>query len=169
MRYKTTFWIYTAKSKRIFTLFVHFIVYLRKKALHLLDTSFYSFIKRTTFMMNPQRYTSLLVQAVYVILTGLQLIFVPNMLLGMFGFDATSEIWIKALGIVVLPLSAVYYAISKQGNREVVFSTIISRGFVGIGFVLLVLSGQAQTSLILFAGIDIATAVWTWLELKKRA
>ncbi len=120
-------------------------------------------------MMNPQRYTSLLVQAVYVILTGLQLIFVPNMLLGMFGFDATSEIWIKALGIVVLPLSAVYYAISKQGNREVVFSTIISRGFVGIGFVLLVLSGQAQTSLILFAGVDIATAVWTWLELKKRA
>lgn len=117
--------------------------------------------------MTSNRYTSLLVQSIYVILTGLQLIFVPNMLIGMFGFDPTSEIWIKVLGIVILPLSAVYYAISNQGNREVVFSTIISRGFVGIGFILLALSGQAKYSLILFAGIDIATAVWTWLELKK--
>ena len=117
--------------------------------------------------MLSNRYTSLLVQSVYVILTGLQLIFVPNMLLGMFGFEPTSEIWIKLLGIVVLPLSAVYYAIGKQGNRETVFSTVVSRGFVGIGFLLLVLSGQAKINLLLFAGVDIATAVWTWIELKK--
>ena len=164
MCYKTIFLIYTAKWKRIYTLFVHFIV-----VLQYICWVFYYLLNEPIFMMNSQRYTSLLVQAIYVILTGLQLIFVPNMLLGMFGFDGTSEIWIKALGIVVLPLSAVYYAISKQGNREVVFSTIISRGFVGVGFILLVLSGQAKSSLILFAGVDIATAVWTWLELKKKA
>ena len=118
--------------------------------------------------MQSNRHMSLVVQAIYVIITGLQLIFVPNMLLGMFGFDATSEIWIKVLGIVILPLSAVYYAISKQGNEESVRATIISRGFVGVGFILLALSGQAKLNLILFAGIDIATAVWTWVELKKK-
>ena len=117
--------------------------------------------------MSPNRYVSLVVQAIYVILTGLQLIFVPNLLLSMFGFADTSEIWIKVLGIVILPLSAVYYAVSKQGNRDVVFSTIISRGFVGVGFILLAVSGQAPLNLILFAGIDIATAAWTWVELQK--
>ncbi len=118
--------------------------------------------------MSSNRHLSLIVQSVYVVLTGLQLIFVPNMLLGMFGFDETSEIWIKALGIVVLPLAFVYYAISKQGSPEVVQSTVWSRLFVGVGFTLLALTGQAKMSLILFAGIDVATAVWTWMELRKK-
>jgi hypothetical protein len=118
--------------------------------------------------MASNRHLSLVVQAIYVIITGLQLIFVPNMLLSMFGFEPTSEIWIKVLGIVILPLSAVYYAISKQGNEESVRATIISRGFVGIGFTLMALLGQAPMALILFAGIDIATAVWTWMEMKKK-
>ncbi len=118
--------------------------------------------------MSSNRHLSLLVQAIYVIITGLQLIFVPNLLLGMFGFEPTSEIWIKVLGIVILPLSAVYYAISKQGNAESLWATIVSRGFVGVGFILLALSGQAKLNLILFAGIDIATAVWTWLEMRKK-
>lgn len=118
--------------------------------------------------MQANRHLSLVVQAVYVLLTGLQLIFVPNMLLAMFGFDATSEIWIKVLGIVVLSLSIVYYTVSKSGNDDVVRATMWSRLFVGIGFILLALTGQAKMALILFAGIDIVTAVWTWFELKKK-
>lgn len=118
--------------------------------------------------MSSNRHLSLIVQSVYVILTGLQLIFVPNMLLGMFGFDETSEIWIKVLGVVILPLSFVYYAISKQGSSDVVQSTVWSRLFVGIGFTLLALTGQAKMSLLLFGGIDVATAIWTWMELKKK-
>jgi hypothetical protein len=45
--------------------------------------------------------------------------------------------------------------------------TIYSRLTVVLGFVLLVATGQAATPLILFAGIDLATAIWTWFELKK--
>lgn len=117
--------------------------------------------------MQSKKHLSLTVQSIYVLLTGLQLIFVPNMLLGMFGFEPTSEIWIKVLGIVILPLAFVYHSISKQNNQDVVFSTVKSRLFIGLGFILLVLAGQAKPALILFAGVDIATAIWTWLELKK--
>jgi hypothetical protein len=118
--------------------------------------------------MQTNRHLSLVVQAIYVLLTGLQLIFVPNMLLSMFGFDATSEIWIKVLGIVVLSLSIVYYTVNKSGSEDVVRATMWSRLFVGVGFILLALTGQAKLSIILFAGIDIVTAVWTWFELKKK-
>ncbi len=117
--------------------------------------------------MQSKNFMSLTVQAIYVLLTGLQLIFVPNMLLSMFGFEPTTEIWIKVLGIVVLSLALIYYAVSKQDNRDVVKATMFARLLVGSGFLLLVLTGQVKSALILFAGIDIATAVWTWFELKK--
>jgi hypothetical protein len=117
--------------------------------------------------MQKKRHLSLIVQAGYVIITGLQLIFVPNMLLNVFEFGETYEIWIKVLGIVILPLGFVYTAIGRSGNADVIRSTIWSRLFVGAGFTLLAISGQAPLSLILFGAIDVATAVWTWFELKK--
>ena len=117
--------------------------------------------------MQTPRYLSLTVQGIYVLLTGLQLIFVPNLLIGMFGFEEASEIWIKVLGIVVLALSVFYYAINKSGNAEVVMATVWARLLISAGFIFLVISGQTKPNLILFSGIDIATAVWTWFELKK--
>lgn len=116
--------------------------------------------------MTNKRYTSLIVQAIYVFITALQLIFIPNILLSMLGFPPTSEIWIKVLGVVLMALSTVYYGIIKFGNDEVVKYTMWGRIIVGIGFVLLVILGQTLPTLILFAGIDIITAVWTWFELK---
>jgi hypothetical protein len=110
---------------------------------------------------------SLTIQAIYVLITALQLIFVPNMLLGMFGFEPTSEIWIKVLGMVLLSLSLVYYGIIQSGDKNILKITIYSRLIVVVGFAILVATGQAATPLILFAGIDLATAIWTWFELKK--
>lgn len=115
------------------------------------------------------RFLSLMVQAIYVLLTGLQLIFVPNLLLGMFGLEPTTEIWIKVLGVVVLSLTLIYYGIIKHGNKEVIKITVWSRLFVGAGFILFAMTGIAPMALILFAGIDIATAIWTWFELKKQS
>ncbi len=119
--------------------------------------------------MKNKPFLSLFAQAIYVFFTGIQLIFVPNMLLGMFGMPPTSEVWIKVLGIVILPLSAVYYSISKYGSTNAVNATVISRMFVGVGFTLLYFTGQAPASIILFAGIDVLTAVWTKLEQNKKA
>jgi hypothetical protein len=117
--------------------------------------------------MKSFRFTSLFVQAIYVFITALQLIFIPNVLLGTFGFAPTQEIWIKVFGIVLISLSLVYYGIVKDGNPEVVKYTFYSRIFVALGFGALVIAGQVEPTLILFAGIDIATAIWTWFELKK--
>lgn len=110
---------------------------------------------------------SLTAQAVYILITALQLIFVPNILLGIFGFEHTSEIWIKVLGIVLLSLAMVYYAIIKSGDSNILKMTIYSRLLAVLCFILLVATGQAATPLILFAGIDLATAIWTWFELKS--
>lgn len=117
--------------------------------------------------MQKKPYLSLTVQAVYVVITALQLIFIPNTLLGMFGFEPTTEIWIKVFGVVLLSLALVYYGIIKNGNDDVVRFTIWSRLLVGVGFTIMAITGVAPLTLILFAGIDIATAIWTWFELKN--
>jgi len=121
------------------------------------------------FGMQKLNYLSLTVQGIYVLITGLQLIFIPATLLGMFGFDPPSEIWIKVLGILVLALAILYYSINTSGNKEVVLSTVWFRIFVSAGFLFLVVTGQTKSSLLLFAGVDVATALWTWFELKKKS
>jgi hypothetical protein len=118
--------------------------------------------------MQTKSYVSLTVQAVYVFITALQLIFIPNTLLGMFGFEPTSEIWIKVFGVVLLSLAIVYYGIIKHGNADVVRFTVWSRLLVGAGFTIMSITGIAPLTLILFAGIDVATAIWTWFELKNK-
>lgn len=119
--------------------------------------------------MQSTRYLSLVVQGIYVFLTGLELIFVPNVVIGFFGFEPTSEIWIKVLGVVVFSFAVLYYNVNKYGSVEVVCATIWLRFIISTGFILLALSGQAPINLILFAGIDVMTAVWTWFEIKKQS
>ncbi len=117
--------------------------------------------------MQTRNYTSLVVHTIYCVLIGLQLIFVPNMILNMFGITETSEIWISVLGIVVASLAFVYYPLSKSGDKKVVAGSAYARLTVCAGFVFLALTGRVEMTLILFAGIDLATAVWTLMELKK--
>ncbi|MBK9736739.1 MAG: hypothetical protein IPO92_17970 [Saprospiraceae bacterium] len=103
--------------------------------------------------MQKLNYLSLTVQGIYVMITGLQLIFIPATLLGMFGFEAPAEIWIKVLGILVLALVIPYYSINTSGNKEVVMSTVWFRLFVSAGFLFLVVSGQVKSSLLLLQGL----------------
>ena len=114
-----------------------------------------------------KKFTSLTVQMVYVALTGLQLMFVPNMMLATFGIAPTNEIWIRNLGVIIFILAILYYAIRKTSDMEVVKATIWGRLVAATGIIVLALY-SSQPILILFATVDVATAVWTWMELKSK-
>lgn len=115
-----------------------------------------------------QKFTSLTVQMTYVAITGISLIFMPNTLLGLFDLGSTTEVWIRVLGIIVLTLAILYYGIIKAGNKDVIQSTIYGRLFAATSIIILALLGFSKLTLILFAIPDIATAIWTWFELKKQ-
>lgn len=115
-----------------------------------------------------RKFTSLYVQTTYVSLTGISLVFIPNTILGLFDLGSTTEVWIRVLGVIVLTLAILYYGIIKAGNKDVIQSTIYGRLFAALGIILLALLGFSELTLILFAGVDIATAIWTWFELKKQ-
>jgi hypothetical protein len=116
--------------------------------------------------MAATKHLSILGHSIYLFLTSLQLLFVPNLLLETFGFEPTSEVWIRVLGAVVLGLSVFYYGLSRIATPEILRLSVIHRLTVTLGFIVLALTGLAKINLILFAALDAITALWTWNELK---
>ena len=112
-------------------------------------------------------YKSMYGQMAYVIVAGLQLLFIPNMLLGLFGFAPTSEPWIRVLGMLVLVLAFYYNAMARHGNDHVVRATVYGRLVFCAGLVVFVLLGIAQPPLIGFALLETGLALWTWRELRS--
>jgi len=112
-------------------------------------------------------YLSMYGQMAYVIVTGLSLLFVPNLLLGIFGLEPTQEIWIRIMGMLVLVLSFYYYFMAKYGNDKVVRATVLGRLCFCAGLVVFVLLGLAKPALIGFAVVETALAIWSWREIKN--
>jgi hypothetical protein len=113
-------------------------------------------------------YKSLYGQMAYTLLSGLQLLFIPNMLLSIFGFEQTTEIWIRILGMLVLVISILYFGLATNGNDYLARLTIIERLIFCGGLIMFVLLGLAKTPLLLFAVFEIGLALWTWWELKAK-
>ncbi len=118
--------------------------------------------------MQQNHYKSLLGQMAYVLISGLQLLFVPNFLLGIFGIAPTSEIWIRVLGMLVLVLSIYYYAIYKSGNKEIVRATVQGRLLFCAGLVMFVILGMAPPVLIGFAVAEMGLALWSLAEIRAK-
>jgi hypothetical protein len=108
---------------------------------------------------------SIKVQMWYVGITGVLLLFLPNLVLSIFGIAPTTEVWIRILGLLVFILSILYLSIIQTRQLVVIKATIITRLIVGIGIIILSLIYNTPT-LMLFAGVDIATAIWSYFEVK---
>lgn len=117
--------------------------------------------------MQKKYYKSLLGQMAYVIFSGLQLLFIPNFLLATFGLEPTSEIWIRVLGMLVLALSFYYYAMYKNGGKEIVRATVQGRLLFCSGLIVFVVLGMVKPVLLVFAVVEIGLAIWTLSEIRK--
>jgi glucose uptake protein GlcU len=118
--------------------------------------------------MPKKPYTSILGQFIYVLVSGISLLFFPNLLLGLFGIEPTSEIWIRVLGMLVLALSFYYYAMYKNGGKEVIRATVQGRLFFCAGLVMFVILGMAPPVLIGFALAETGLALWTLSEIRRK-
>ena len=117
--------------------------------------------------MQKNYYKSILGQFAYVIVSGTSLLFFPNFLLGLFGIESTNEIWIRVLGMLVLALSFYYYAMYKNGGKEVIRATVQGRLFFCAGLVTFVILGMVKPVLLGFAVAETGLALWTLSEIRK--
>lgn len=110
---------------------------------------------------------SLKIFAAYLLGLGVILVLAPNLLLTMFGFPATSEVWIRVLGFVVVNLSVYYWYAAKSESRPLFVATIYTRTFILVAFAALAVSGLAKPTLVLFGAVDAIGGLWTYLALRR--
>ena len=116
-------------------------------------------------MSNPAK--SILVFGIYLALTGLGFLVVPNTLLALFGFSTTNEPWIRVVGLLVLIL-AYYYVQAARSEMQPFFRwTVHARPLVVVCFIVFVALGLAQPMLIVFGVVDLLGAIWTGLALRS--
>lgn len=111
---------------------------------------------------------SVLVFAIYMVGLGLVLLIAPNALLSLFGLPATSEVWIRVVGMLVLLLSLYYFLAARNELTQFFGWTVYARSSVIVFFSAFVLLGFASPMLILFGVIDLLGATWTALALRAK-
>jgi hypothetical protein len=104
---------------------------------------------------------------IYIIALGLGLVFVPNLLLPLFRIPATTEVWIRVLGVVVANIGILYVVAARSNALAVIRATVYGRPAVLAWFVAFVLLGLAPPMLLLFGAVEVVGALWTWLALRS--
>ena len=112
---------------------------------------------------------TILIFGIYIVGLGLILLLVPNLLLGAFGFEETTEPWVRVLGVVVTALGY-YYVVAARSNAQAFFSaTVHGRVWLFLCFLALAALGMAKPILILFGLVDLFGAIWTRVTLGREA
>ncbi|HJW50401.1 MAG TPA: hypothetical protein VJ501_00190 [Burkholderiaceae bacterium] len=105
----------------------------------------------------------------YVLLTGATLLIAPQLLLGLFGFAATDDVWVRVLGAVAVVLGYYYRVCGSSDARAFFAASIVGRLAFCAMMAGLVLTGAGPWMLLLFGAVDVAGALWTWVALRGAA
>lgn len=103
----------------------------------------------------------------YLIALAAVLIVAPNLLLAAFGLAPVTDVWIRVAGMLA-GLLGVYYVLAATAGLTQFFAwTVWIRLSVFVFFGAFVLLKLAPPVLLVFAIVDAAAAIWTWMALKR--
>ena len=114
-------------------------------------------------------YKSLYVQMIFVVVSGIPAVLVPNFFLTLTGFPPSTDIWIRVLGLLLLAIAPYYYNMARHGNVPVVRATVQGRIFFSIGLLVLVGLDLATWPMAVLAVSELLLAGWTAWELRQNA
>lgn len=98
---------------------------------------------------------------------GLGMMFIPNLLLTIFGFAQTNEIWIRMLGLFTFT-TGIYYFYSATHDQQAFFkATVYGRIFFFTMTVIFVFVFDQPWMLALIGSVDLVGGLWTMAALKR--
>ena len=109
---------------------------------------------------------SVFVFAIYLALLGITVLTVPNVLLTLFAYPTTSEVWIRVVGMLLVLLAFYYIQAARRELREFFQWTVYARGAVILFFIAFVVLGLARPVLIVFGAVNLLSAMWTQAALR---
>lgn len=116
--------------------------------------------------MTPTARTSLTF-GIYVVAAGVVLLLAPNLLLSIFGLPTTSEVWIRVVGALAIPLGFYYIEAARAQDTSFFRISVWGRVFFALSLATFVVFGLSRWPLALFGLIDVAGAGWTAFELHR--
>jgi len=111
---------------------------------------------------------SLLVFGIYLVLSGLGFLLVPNPTLELLGFPAVTEPWARIVGLLILVMAYLYIQAARHELAGFYRFTVHVRASVIVFIVAFVALGLAQPQMIGFGVVDLAGAIWTALALRSK-
>jgi hypothetical protein len=97
---------------------------------------------------------------------GLGLMLVPNLILPLFGFAQTQEVWIHLIGLLMISLAS-YDIIAAQYEIEPIIQlSVPGRLFAGAAMIATWLLGMVGAGILFFAAVDILGALATMAALR---
>ena len=132
----------------------------------------YSIVYRVSFNPEPSMHpasNSVKYFGLYAIATGSGLVFAPGLVLSPLGIAVPTEIWIRVVGALAVPVGYYYWHCGSANVVEFFRASVRGRILFAAIVVLLVALYAAPVKILLFAAIDVAGAVWTAYGLRKAA
>lgn len=112
---------------------------------------------------------SLYVWSFYALAIGASFALAPNFVLSTLGLPEVQDDWIaRALGLVVTLLALYYWDAARNEARHHFVASVLGRGFVAAGFLVLVATGEPW-QLLIFAAVDLVGVTWTVTSLRADA
>jgi hypothetical protein len=111
---------------------------------------------------------SITVFGIYLSIAGLSFIFMPNLILPLLGFAATTEVWIRLVGLLTAILGMYFLYSVRYDDRHFFRATLYARLIFFSGVTLLVVLRLGSPLLLLFGLVDLAGAAWTWTALRNQ-
>ena len=103
----------------------------------------------------------------YLILLAAVLMAAPDLLLEAFGIAPVTDVWIRVTGMLAGFLGVYYIRAAAAGLTSFFAWTVSVRLSVLLFFGTFVFLDLAPPALLLFAIVDAAGAIWTWLALRR--
>lgn len=117
-------------------------------------------------MKNPALAST--VFGIYALAMGIGFTFAPNMLLSIFGIPATTEVWIRVIGLLALAIGFYYLYAGRSNDLHFFRMSLIGRALFFVGMTAFALLNLGPTILIAFGLVDLLAAVWTAYALRAQ-
>jgi hypothetical protein len=95
------------------------------------------------------------------------LIAAPNPFLAPFGFAPTREVWIRVIGFLALALGYYYVRAAREEARPFFRWSVHGRAALPFFLGALVLLADAPPALLAFGLVDLGSAIWTAIALRR--
>ena len=103
----------------------------------------------------------------YMMGMGLGLFFIPNLILGFFGFE-TTEVWVRILGLLAFCTGTLYFHCARTNQTGFFRATVPERVVFFLGIMGLVIFLDLSPMLAAIGSVDLLGATWTGLTLRQK-